>query len=290
MGVLLFVRSTRAVSLSEAGLRFLPLARDLLATADKVTSIVQRRDDPLRIDVMQEHLAPTRIVRAALEADPELRIEVSTRRGLDRSVPAMMRDEIDMAFGRLYEHGIRPSEEINHELIRLEPMMALIPGDHPAAKKSFMSLSELPEWGLWTPSPGTPAEWSAFLRDLAEEFGASIDFENVAGTDIQQILALARPRQDALFVTGADVANPVGSGSRLLPLANPVPVYPWSVMWRRHDKHPQVRRFLDTLRHLRSARDWCAFDARKWMPEADLIGFRAWTAGQGFSRNRSVQH
>jgi DNA-binding transcriptional LysR family regulator len=281
MGVLLFVRSTRVVSLSEAGRRFLPLARDLLATADKAASIVQRRDDPLRIDVMQEHLAPTSLIRVALEADPDLRIEVSARRGLDRSVPAMLRDEIDMAFGRLYDHGVRLGEEFGHELVRLEPMMALVRNDHPAAEQSTIPLSELSRWGLWTPSPGTPAEWSAFLRDLVEAFNAQISFENVAGTDITQILELARPRRDAVFVTGADVANPVGPGHRLVPLSSPVPVYPWSVMWRRHDKHPQVRRFLDTLRRLRSTHHWCAFDGTHWMPEADLAGYREWVATTG---------
>jgi DNA-binding transcriptional LysR family regulator len=82
LSVRLFLRTNRAVELTDDGERFLPHARELIRVADEALAAMGGDDKPLRLDVIDNRLSPMFMLRRLAERDPELRVERSGRRGL----------------------------------------------------------------------------------------------------------------------------------------------------------------------------------------------------------------
>lgn len=91
-------------------------------------------------------------------------------------------------------------------------------------------------------APGT--EWAAYYDELAAAFGLTID---VAGPAFGSEAVLAE------IADSASLATLVGQGSRYLwpdrydlrriPVRNPAPVCPMSLIWRADNRHPVLTKF-----------------------------------------------
>lgn len=58
-----------------------------------------------------------------------------------------MREEIDLAFGRVADLGREVPAELEHRLVHLEPPLA----EHPLAENDVLELSDLAKEGIWIP-------------------------------------------------------------------------------------------------------------------------------------------
>ncbi|MBP2703239.1 LysR family transcriptional regulator [Microbispora sp. RL4-1S] len=253
LGLTLFDRSTRSVALTESGQRFLPPAREALAAADAAVAAVQGTPRTLRVDVLHERLAPAVMARRLVEKDSAIAVELSSRRTLTHAVPALLRGEIDLTFGRI--HGQQP-RALTHRIIRLEPLLVAVDADHPLAALDAVRPADLADYGLWTPTPGSASEWSGFVSRLAQTFGCVLRFPNVDNVTAEEIVARSRGAGPA-FLTGTDVQNPVDPRVRVLDLVDPMPVYPWSLVWRTAERHPLVAHAVSVLTDLSVADGWC---------------------------------
>ncbi len=112
--------------------------------------------------------------------------------------------------------------------------------------------------------PGLPVgtEWGSYYEDLASTFALTIDTTGPSfGIEVQL---------DELAAS-ADLATLVGEGTRYLwpeaydlrriPIVDPTPVYPHSIIWRADNRHPGLAAFLN---HLRAARS--GVDQFIWVP------------------------
>lgn len=86
----------------------------------------------------------------------------------------------------------------------------------------------------------------------------------------------ADPGQVTLFPADA----PLPDGLTAVPLVEPTPLYAWSLLWRREERHPLLPPLLRAFAETGRRRRWLEYDAAAdWLPDVDLAGLRAATAG-----------
>ncbi|PRX46702.1 DNA-binding transcriptional LysR family regulator [Prauserella shujinwangii] len=279
VGAPLFVRGPRTIELTGAGERFLPHARELIRAADAAAAALATGDGrPLRLDVLDHRLAPTSLLRTLSAQDPGLTVERDARGGLGAAVDALLRDETDLAFGRVHDLGRELPPDVEHRLVRLEPLLAVLPPEHPLAAGAAVRLADLREEGLWLPSTRGPVEFRLFLERLGREFDVPLDFTGTS-YGLRHTLEQARYGRHRVTLSGADMDLPRDLNLRVLPF-HPAPLFPWSAVWRRDDRRPALRALVALLERVSGAEGWCAHDPdRTWLPGADRI-----SAGAGAAR------
>ncbi len=129
-----------------------------------------------------------------------------------------------------------------------EPVQLLTGPAHPLAGQGSLTPAQLAGLPIWMPALDPGTEWTAFYADLAAAFGLSLD---VTGPDFG-----TRPLLDVI-AGSPDLASLVGEQTHLvwpadwdlrrIPLRDPVPVYPHSLIWRRDNPHPALRALREHL-------------------------------------------
>ncbi|SMD07018.1 LysR family transcriptional regulator [Kibdelosporangium aridum] len=264
LGTQLFSRTNRAVELTEDGHRFLPHARELIRVADAAVAVFQ--EQPLKLDLIDFRLAPAFILRKLAEQDPQLVVERSARQGLDNAIEPLLNGELDVAFG--FVHGIgRPlPDELDHRVIRLEPILALLPPEHPLADQSEIRIEDLAQEGLWLPSRKSSTEWHNFKQQLAQGLGLRVDNTGIS-YDLRHTLEQARYGKPRVTLVGADMDLPRDLNLIVLPF-KPLPLFPWSIVWHKQNKRPALRDLLALAGKTSRAEGWCDYDpAACWIPQ-----------------------
>jgi DNA-binding transcriptional LysR family regulator len=147
--------------------------------------------------------------------------------------------------------GLRASRVIDdrHEL--------LVGPRHPLANADTVRMADLASHPVWMPGM-TDAEPIGYYNDLAKEFGLTIDTIGPS-FGIEALLAeIADSTQLATFVgEGSRYLWPETYDLRRIPVVDPTPVYPLSVIWRADNAHPVLANFLEYLhtRHRAAPRD-----------------------------------
>jgi DNA-binding transcriptional LysR family regulator len=256
LGVRLFARTPRGVQLTVDGQAFLPHAKELVAAAARALAAVHRR--PLRVDVLRNHLAPAVLMRDFHRAHPALELDVATLFDATTAIEAVRTGSVDASFRAL----TAPPSGVAAVMVRAEPLQLLTGSAHPLASAPVLGLADLVGHPIWMPGvvPGT--EWAAYYAALATAFDLTID---VSGPNfgVESLLdALAEHPTRATFVGSQTLLTwPAAYGLRRIPLRNPIPVYPHSLLWRADNSHPALtalRTFLvpETLREGMWAPEW----------------------------------
>jgi len=265
----LFLRSARSVELTADGERFLPHARELVRVADAAVAAMGADDRPLRLDVLDYRLSPMFLLRRLAEREPALEIDRVAGGGFAAAVEPLLSGELDAAFGRV-TGGERPlPEELEHRVVRLEPLVALLAPEHPLAVQDVLRLDELRADGIWLPGLRGPAEWLSYLRELCTRFGVPID-ESGVSYDLRHTLEQTRYGKRRVTLAGADMELAPELNLKVLPF-EPSPLFPWSLVWRRGKAHPALRRLLAVAGRTSREEDWCAYDPEHaWLPADDV--------------------
>ena len=146
LGTPLFDRTSRSTELTPAGRVLLEAAPRVLFEADRATSLVTQAAEGASgllvvgsVGTALASIAP-RILRTVRSRFPDLRLEVSQQ---DTAAQMVALTEGRLDVGLVREAG--PSAAVTVEELVSEPLLAVLPGDHP--------------WPATTPS--TPPSWPA---------------------------------------------------------------------------------------------------------------------------------
>ncbi|NUS16214.1 MAG: LysR family transcriptional regulator, partial [Streptomyces sp.] len=94
---------------------------------------------------------------------------------------------------------------------------------------------------IWMPGivPGT--EWAAYYDDLVAEFGLTIEATGPNfGSDALLDTVADTPALATFMGEQTRLVWPAGHGLRRIPVTDPTPVYPHSLLWHRDNPHPAL--------------------------------------------------
>jgi DNA-binding transcriptional LysR family regulator len=124
------------------------------------------------VDAWGQHQGWLEILAHAAGADPELAPEISLRRST-RAADALLREEIDLAFGLptaldkdAIGSGLRTLD------LRLDACGLLVSGLHRLAGRDVLPCEELAGIRIWM-APSTPPEVDRCIGDLVMRFGGT---------------------------------------------------------------------------------------------------------------------
>ena len=247
LGVRLCTRTGKGVVLTVDGQALLPHARELLRAAERATAAVTPGRRALRIDVVGRRIAPSTILHAFYQQHPEIDLDVVTLQvAAETAIAEVAAGTVDATFRSLrattLPGGLRSARVIDdrHEV--------LVGPRHPLADARTVPLAELAGHPIWMPGM-SDAEPVGYYEDLARAFGLTIDTIGPMFGAEALLAELAASTSLATFVgEGSRYLWPESYDLRRVPVVDPVPVYPLSVVWRADNTHPVLASFLDHLR------------------------------------------
>ena len=196
--------------------------------------MVRARRRALRIDALARDAAPSDLVRSFYETS-DVAVDLVVSRGAIAQQTALTDGSVDAAFGRVAA-GLAPG--IERVPACLEPLFVLVGRRHRLARRKRVPAQELSGLTAWMPGNAADSEWAEYYRFFSAEFGVTIDTSGpVFGRD--HIIERIGASPD--LITFAAKTQLTGSPDVVhLPVTDPVPVYPWSLLWHGLNRHPAL--------------------------------------------------
>jgi DNA-binding transcriptional LysR family regulator len=245
LGVRLFSRTPRGAELTIDGQAFLPHARELLQAAERAAASVEPGRRALRVDVISRRIAPSLRLHDFHRTRPDLELDVVTLFDADTAIAAVAAGTIDATF-----RAVAQPLPAGIEAVRVidEPLQLLTGPAHELAGARALTPADLATHRIWMPGIAPGTEWAAYYAELASAFGLTIDAVGPNFGSDALLDAIAESPTLATF-TGEQVRHvwPVQYDLRRIPLSNPTPVYPHSLVWRRDNPHPALAALRDHL-------------------------------------------
>jgi DNA-binding transcriptional LysR family regulator len=265
LGVPLFTRTARGAQLTIDGQAFLPHARGLLEAEERAAASVRPGRRALRVDVIGRRLAPAALLRDFHRAYPQTGLDVVTLPDAGAAIAAVSSGAIDASFravtvpARQLPDGIRAARVLD------EPVQLLTGPGHQFAAARAVRPAQLAGHRIWMPGNVAGTEWAAYYDELAAEFGLTIDTvgPNFGTEPLLDVIADS-PGLATFVGEQTRILWPAGYDLRRIPLEDPAPVYPHSLIWRGGNPHPGLAAFRDWLGAQRSGRRGAGTWTPKW--------------------------
>jgi DNA-binding transcriptional LysR family regulator len=263
--VRLFTRTARGAQLTVDGQALLPHARELLRVAARADASVRPGRRALRIDVHSRRTAPAVLLQDFHRTYPRIELDVVTLLDADvhAATAAVEAGTIDATFHAVTVPARQLPRAIRTARVIDEHHEVLVGPRHSLANARTVTPAQLAEHRIWMPGMAAGTEWAAYYDELAAEFGLTIDvvgpvFGNEALlaeiADSAELTTLVGERTRYLWPDSYDL--------RRIPLRDPAPIYPMSLIWCNDNPHPA----LSQLRAHLSSRRVDTPDEKVWLP------------------------
>ncbi|MEU3460437.1 LysR family transcriptional regulator [Streptomyces sp. NPDC006733] len=239
--VQLFTRGARGAELTIDGQAFLPHARELLRVAERAVASVRTGHRPLRVDVIASRTAQSGLLRAFHRAHSDIELDVLMLFDVDAAVAALRSGTIDASFRAVGAPGRPLPDDLASARVLDEPLQLLTGPAHALAGARSVTVAQLAGHRIWMPGivPGT--EWAAYYDALVAEFGLTIEATGPNfGSDALLDTIADTPALATFMGEHTRLVWPADHGLRRIPITDPTPVYPHSLLWRRANPHPAL--------------------------------------------------
>ncbi|MFF8883199.1 LysR family transcriptional regulator [Streptomyces flaveolus] len=264
LGVRLFERTSKGVELTFDGQAFLLPARDVLRVTERAGTSVGPERRALRVDVGTSPGAASVLMRRFGHAQPGVDFDAVKLNDVNAAVMALQSGEIDASYRAVAASEHPLPDGVASVRVLDEPIQLLVSPAHSLANSSSVRLAQLVDHRIWMTGivPGT--ERAAYYSDLSSRFGLTVEAidpafgpEELAGTiaDTPTLATLVEEQSELVW--------PAHYGLKRIPVTDPVPVYPLSLLFRRQEPHQA----LDVLRSFLSVVCAAGHDAEStWAP------------------------
>ena len=268
LGTTLFLRTTRQVTLTPAGQRLLERARQLVALHDDLVDDVAGPARPVIVDLLSEgRMTGPRVLEALRAAAPDQEFRGRYGGATAAAIGQVLSGELDVCVGRTDWIGQRQRSELERRLVRYEPLAVLLPADHPLARLDEIPIARLAGQEIdGNPARPDATEWVDLVGQFLDFAGAIPTPPHVAalGPDDQ---AHHLVRQGLPILSAVDHADVPGGVVR--PLVDPVPIFAWSICWRRGLRRNVVEAIEAAVEVLTEGTDWLDVPSDAWLPEPE---------------------
>ena len=248
VGAALFSRTSRSVRLTAAGEVLEPLARRVLADVDDAQAALDAlaglRRGLVRIGLVQALACPIDLVAVLAgyrAAYPGVDFHVVNALSFEMAT-AVLHGGLDVAVVGLGPRQV--PEGLEHRLLGSDPLVLVVPGDHPLAERDVVDLADLPGGDqviLFSPGTG--------LRRQVEAAFARAGVDPGQHFEVGQMYDMVRLAAHGVGVTVVprSAAVTAGSGARVIRLADPAAVHQVSAVYDRKRLAPAAAAFLEML-------------------------------------------
>ncbi|MCQ4207856.1 LysR family transcriptional regulator [Streptomyces longispororuber] len=240
LGVRLFTRTPRGARLTLDGQAFLPHAKAVVRAVERAAGAVAPGRRPLRVDVMGTRVSVAGLVQDFHREHPDVALDVVATAADGRAVLAAVRDgNLDAGFwARRVPEDQLPSG-VRSTRVYDEPMLLVTGTGHPLAGAETVAMADLAGHRISMPGLAEGSEWAAYYAELAREFRLDIDTSGPSFGSDYLLQTVAGSATAATFMgPRTPLAYPAGLDLRTIPVRDPMPVYPHSLLWRADNPHP----------------------------------------------------
>lgn len=263
LGVRLLDRTTRRVSLTPAGALLSSRAREILALYDTTVLDLRGPAPSLTVDVVGTGLTPALVLDTARRSAPGLEFFARFHAGPEPAAAQLSAGRVEVAFGR----GPDLPAGVLRRPVRYEPLSVLLPERHPLARLAAVPLESLRGTGPCARAGEhvTPG-WEHAALQLLERFDIDplVAHPHVQGTD-----ELARHIRERAAPVLTVSTRPAVPGAVLRPLVDPVPLFPWAMLWRAGHRHPGIDALHRAVDELTATHGWLTIPDNAWLPEPE---------------------
>ncbi|HVT68751.1 MAG TPA: LysR substrate-binding domain-containing protein, partial [Trebonia sp.] len=169
--------------------------------------------------------------------------------GAAATIRAALAGEIVAGYAYLRDTAGERGPRLASAYAYLEPVEVIVGARHPLARAAPARVGELARYPAWVPGIVPGSEWETFYQDFGTAFGLTVDPTRYTSGTESVFDAVAASRSLVTYVgKKSRVALPATAGLVRLPVTDPVPLYPWSLVWRPQSGHPGKARLIGYAR------------------------------------------
>jgi hypothetical protein len=158
-------------------------------------------------------------------------------------------------------------------LVRLEPLGLMVPDDHSYASQPVIETAAMRDSTIDTSAGNVDAlEWVELATELVEQAGGTPSPDHHPGMSAiaaGPVNDVARHIRETGWPLLTMLDLPAVPGTTVLPLVDPIPVYPWVMTHRRDVRHSGLRALRDAVQQLTTESGWLDVPTSAWFATGD---------------------
>lgn len=248
-GCTLFKRNKRSVELTETGYQFLEYAERIVAEYNRWKACIdetKRKDTGhLRIGFLNDLPDKTFpcIVSAFREQHPQIKMSYFDR-NISELMDGLLREDLDISF--TFSYNMQNLHDINNLLVTSYPLCIVVSKDHRFAERDSVYLSEC--------AADPFIELSKDLYNISSKHVDSVIKQ--AGFTLRPVATLSSvtsvfamvAANAGVGILGKVAENIAPNNLRFIPLADNNSLTETALLWKRKDRNPAVKMFIETAR------------------------------------------